>query len=452
MGNINENLSTFHKTVKENPLFAAEGLNLENAKFTLGELKKSLEEIKQSWKSIMAKLFFLKYPPEETAHPIGFLESFIESESCRRKFLQTPSLEKAKELLEIWKKTLSKYKNGVENYRTALLAIQKLERIKSDTKLSYFDVAPTFNDFLDWTKKLLENSQMLEVEIRNYELILSKGRYSSIAKKTDSDYKKDFNATEKLDLRPVPKELKALIEIAEAKFDVKEKYESIVHILGNFDGGKITPRKFDVLFSRAPWKGGTSPKMITVILADDMYFLNLSKGHFLDFSIYKPLIERNLDYFYQPATTFYSNLDISYLAEIVTAVDFKRREFGSRNLVLKQKSSLLDLLIGTGVYHDIYFACLLKIFAYYKKLPKLSFFYLARAYPTLYFLSFNRSVWRLNDDALIQGTRFGVSSHYEKFSEISSKINHEKLKRIVDISANRMKYFAKELKNSKFIF
>lgn len=440
---MDKNLHNFIKVVEKNPLFAAEGLDLENARFSLQELVDSLHDIKKSWKNIIAKMFFFKYPLEETVHPISFLKSFLKSEEMRREFQKSPNYENARMLLRIWRETLEEYVQGVKSYQSALLAIQKLEYIEDNSKMEYFDIAPTFLDFMNWTDLFLENSRRLKLELNDCSLVLAGQRvpmvYETRRKRNNFAHRGD---SLKVSLPPISDHLRQLVEIVQSKFIIEEKYESLIYSLGHFNEGRITPRRFNVLLARVK---DVKPKLLMVILADDLYFLNFKKGHFLDFSIYRPLIERNLDYWCQPSTTFYSNLDISYQADLATIVDLKRRDFKNLDLVKKQKSSLLDLLFGTGVYYNHRFAKLLRIFSYHKNLPKISFLYLARSYPSLYFLPFNESVWRLNKKPFISGTRFGTNSSYETFHNLIKKVPFETLKEVVKISVNRLRYFKEEL-------
>lgn len=441
----NDNLQNFIQIVRDDPLFAAEGLDLENSRLALQELADSLQDIMKSWKSVIAKMFFLKYPPEDTVHPIRFLEAFLRSEETRRAFLKSPNYENARILLRVWRETLEKYTQGVESYQGALLAIQKMEHIENNSKMGYFDIAPTFLDFVNWTDLFLENSRLLNLELDDRELVLS-GESVPIV---NTSWRQRNNCSHKdclleESLPPIPDKLRQLVDIAQSKFIVEEKYESLISNLGHFNEGKITPRRFNVLLARIK---DVKSKLLMVLLADDFYFLNFKKGHFLDLTIYRPLIERNLDYWCQPSTTFYSNLDISYQADLATVVDLKRRNFENPNLVKEQKSSLLDLLFGTGVYYNHRFAKLLKIFSYHKNLPKISFLYLARSYPSLYFLSFNESVWRLNKKPFINGTRFTSNSSYETFHNLVKEVPFETLKRVVEISVNRLRYFEEELKD-----
>jgi hypothetical protein len=441
MTNKHSELQNLRAMVEKDPLFSAEGLDLEKAKFALDELALSLHRLKKSWTGIVPKSFFYKYPPELTAHPISFLYSFLISEQERRVFLKNPTYENAMQLLKIWKKTLNEYKKGISSYKSALLALQKIENIDPNVKLGYFDIAPCFHDLIGWVDLLMENSVKLELHISDCKSILdgnSIGKDFGENKSIAFDGKININNPIKTSV-----ENDELLKIIESRFQIKERFDSVIYPLGHFNNGKVTPRKFNVLIAKTD---DLKSDLLYVLLADELFFLNIKRGHFIGLVIYRPLIEAGLEYWYQPATTFYSNLDVSYQAEIATVVDLKRRKFNNEQLVKSQHCSLLDLLIGTGIYYNNRFTKLIKIYSYHKDLPKLSFFYFARAYPSLYFLSFNNSVWRLDKKPFINATRFGPTSHYEKFSDLRYKIPFDKMRRVVEISTERMKYFKKELK------
>jgi hypothetical protein len=437
-----KNLVTFAEMAEKDPLFAAEGLDLENCRQALDELVNSLKDIKKSWKSLSVKLFFLKYPILETAHPISFLKSFIDSETARREFIKKPDLENAEKLVVMWSKTLNEYKQGINSYRSALLGIQRLEAIKDDSRIAYFDTNISFKEFIKWTELLDRNASRLADEIESRKLILKGNDPALLSTDPRRGYVEKTNSDDENHSKKIPEKLSELVEIAQSKFKKEDQWKAIPIKIGHFDQGVPTLRNFNVSIART---NDLNLKFLAVILADDMYFLNLRKGHFLNPIIYRPLLENNLDYWYQPATTFYASMDISYQAELATIVDHKRRKFNNPHLVDVQKSSLFDLLIGTGIYYNTRFSKLLRIFSYHKCLPKLSFFYLARAYPSLYFLSFNKSVWRLDEDFRIQGTRFGSNSGYENYEKVSSEASFEALKKVVEISIRRSRFFKKEI-------
>ncbi len=431
----------FKERVATDPLFAAEGLDLDNARNALKELHSSLGLIARIWRTnFAARLFFLRYPPEESAHPIRFLEALLESEAQRRIFLETSTPESAARLLTCWEHAAIAYQTGIAAYLEALLRLQKMENIKDASRLGYFDVAPTFSELTAWVRLMQDNGQRLTQEIAARRAILRDGAEAIPEKPKGITSSAVSNSDEKPDVI-LSDELRELFGIAGMQ-NARERIGPIVYAARQFDDGQNTPHAF---FASVGQTRAVHSPQIEVFLADEYFFLNLKKGHFLDLVIYRPLIEAGLDYWCQPATSFYATLDLTYYADIATAADCERRPHPRRNFVLDQRSSVLDLLIGRGIHYNTRFAELLAIFAFHKRLPPLSFFYIARAYPSLYFLPFNRSVWRINQSPTLQASRFSPRSHYETFSDLRTRVPLDTIKKIVGISAKRMSRFANEL-------
>ncbi|MCH7883456.1 hypothetical protein IIA95_03515 [Patescibacteria group bacterium] len=434
-------LENFIQVTKNDPLFAAEGLDLDNGRYALNELKKSFDAIKRAWKGLLARTFFFKYPPEETACPIRFLENFIESESVRRTFLENPSYEGAKMLLRQWTKTKEAYSEGANSYKEALLALKKIEGMNENAVIHYFDSAVSFSGLIDWIDGLLANSQRVGAEIKELESVLNGLRPPLIKSLAQSLVVEAKNLPR---LPPVDSGLQELLKIETSKKHIKkyETFDPIIYWLAHFDEGNVTPRRFIVSFEES---NNINCKRMSLLLADDMYFLNLKRGHLLDLSNYEPLIKKGLDYWYQPATYFYTTLDVSYWADIASIVDMKRRYFAYPDLVLRQRSSLLDLLIGTAASISANFSVQIKIFSHYRKLPPLNFFYLVRVHPTLYFLPFNKSVWRIKKDPHLFGTRFTRRLYHESYYDLKKRVPLHVLKDIVETSNNRFPYFKEKL-------
>ena len=109
---------------------------------------------------------------------------------------------------------------------------------------------------------------------------------------------------------------------------------------------------------------------------------------------------------------------------------------------------MLDLLLETGANYDELYVRLAKIMAKANELPSLVFTYVARGYPSLYYLPFNKSVWRLEAKPNFTGTRFGDGSHYKKFDEIKDTLSPEALGEVFRGGAYRNQDFNAELNDS----
>lgn len=426
---------------ENDPLFAAEGLDIENARASVEELEQSVNLIEKILrKKLIYRLFLFRYPAAETAHPIRFLKEFVVAEELRRQFLKNPNREKASQLIKQWGKTAAAYLENAEAYQEAILALQKMEGPRDGQTIGYFDSAPTFSQYMEKISLLAENGRRLKSEVDDLDKILAGENIAMTP--DDRSPKPGIGAAYPPKGIKIPPELRKLIKIASMEGRAEEKYGPLIYKLGIFNEGVVAPRMFFVHIGRTR---GVRSRQIEIFLGDDFYFLNLKRGHFLDQVIYRPLVEEGLEYWCQPTTSFYVTLDLGYQIDIATFVDLGRRKFRNREGVLRQKSSLFDLLVGRGVHYDKRFAELLAIFHYHKKMPPLSFFYLARSYPTLYFLVHNKSVWRLNENLSFETTRFGKKSHYENLDELKKKLRPDIIEKIVRISSQRMSYFKEEL-------
>lgn len=424
---------------KGDPLFAAEGLDLENARITLQKLEGSIDEVSRPWKGMIPKLFFLKHQPRKSVHPVRFLSDFLESERIRREFLEEPTQDGADALLAQWDKTLQAYEEDAKAYKKALLDIQRIEGIDPSAAITYFNTGTTLNELLGWVDGLLENASAIESELKALRETLQNNRNDVVV---GARGQREYKQWTENDLAPVDPGLKQLVGVHASLIKSKENLGTVVCEVDHFDEGNMRPHRFSV------WKHKSIHSdcdLVTILLEDDMFFLNLAQGHFLDLSIYATVMDRGLDYWYQPATSLYSTLDVSYWAEVVTRADLEKREFENSSLVVGQQCSLLDLLLGAGVSANISFSKLIKIFDHNNTSTQLSFWYFARAYPTLYFLSFNESVWRLRKDPLLKGTRFGAASHYKPYKEVKGKVSLDVLKEVVSASTTRTADFMKKL-------
>lgn len=412
--------------VQHDPLFAAEGLDLSKACAALDRLEESLEVLISIWrKNIIARMFFLKHGA--AIHPVQFLRLFLESEHKRRVFLLSPNEISARELVASWNKTAGAYIDGARAYRAALMELQRMEGIRGDFQVSYFDTAPTFVELLEWVSLLEKNGKELKHQITT---------------STPRPFLVGDVLAGNMETTLLSQELEELRTIGSLSKNAEECIGPISYKTGHFSGGEAKERIFFASIGRSREH---HPYQIEIFLADDFYFLNFKKGHFLDMVIYRPLIEQGLSHWYQPSTTYYSSLDLRYHADIATIADMHRRGAQlNKELVVAQKSSLLDLLIGRGIHFNMRFAQLMAIFRHHGSMPPISFLLIARAYPSLYFLTFNKSVWRISEDAGLLASRFGSLSPYEHFGEVRKRISFSEISKIVEVSNRRMNFYTKE--------
>jgi len=128
-------------------------------------------------------------------------------------------------------------------------------------------------------------------------------------------------------------------------------------------------------------------------------------------------------YWYEPATYPYNTRDFGYWTDIATCVDRERRPTLDRRLLRMQKSSLFDCLLGTCAVETRAMIAHLIRRRRSEMLQSFSMFYdlLTRSYPSVFYLTFNASVWRLPEKAQLLGGSFGGmnTSSYLSQSEIA---------------------------------
>lgn len=437
-------LTLFYNITISDPLFAAEGLDLDNAQWALDAIETATNNLEKIWKEnyFRYKFFFLLYPFSKTLHPISFLKKFIKCERARRYFLKFPTIKNADILLKNYKETVAALQEDAKMHQTAFGAILKLDTNNTDTVTYYFfKNMITLDEIMESTDAIINNTYTLKKEIKRREDILS-GHFgdricSSPIIRIDKIPHKDNIPT-------LSKELYYMLSLLEQKFVGKFKYDEkhgpIYYQLSNFDN-ELKYHQFFVYLSNSQESSGKN--ILRVLLADEHFFLPLDKEkysfHFGQY-LYKPLIDRGILYWYQTATNFYCTRDLSYYSDLLTLIDLKRRKFLNTTYVLSQKSSMLDFLLWQGRNEDFMFIKQAKILALDKKLPSPLYMFIARSYPSLYYLSFNRSVWRQENKLEFLGTRFiGEGSPYKSYKEIASTISKEDLKKILQASRMRAK-------------
>ena len=435
-------LKNFETQTVRDPLFAAEGLDLVNAALALEELEASTEALERVWRKT-ARWFCFWHPFASTLHPFSFLKSFLNCERERRKFLNFPTPEKAASLLKSYRKCLGELRCDLAAYRESLLAIRRLEAFPKQARIAYFNNEISFDEITQMMELLYKNTQALEEELKARAGLLRGDR-------PQVSFPENIFLPYQLEGEPLSEENRAGLLLEEKKFtDVSERYGPIFFKLSQFDGEPATHQFFVYVAKR----GDYSFNQLEIILADRYYFLDLLEGdyhHFLDRSIYEPLIKRGLPYWHQTSTSFYAVFALDYYPALATVADLEwRRRYLDRSLLMSQQSSLLDLILWNGVHHEKSYARISKVMAGSETPPSLLFTYIVRAYPSLYYLPFNRSVWRLKETPNFAGSRFGKSSYYKTLEEITPKVSPSQLEEIFMGGRIRRQEFDAKLNDSE---
>src|SRR6187549_994561 len=97
----------FLHAAADDPLFAAEGMDLERAEQALRNIEAVVAEIQAvcARESLGARIFLWVFPLSRYAVPLPFIKAFLASEESRRAYLAEPSRERALHLAAQWQKT-----------------------------------------------------------------------------------------------------------------------------------------------------------------------------------------------------------------------------------------------------------------------------------------------------------------------------------------------------------
>jgi hypothetical protein len=424
----------FLESVKKDPLFAAEGMNLERGEAALNRIKDVVGDIEHaiSSSSFLRRLFLLRYPILRYIVPFSFVQSFIESERCRRRFLFYSTYEAGNCLIDNWKKTQKDFEDGVKRFSKIHQVFFELESETSSEPFHDTHGNITLpEDFDKQVESLKKNADALRKEISERRALLLGERKEWIYRKLDA---------KPLEYIPgnIPEKYKRICELElehglqSRRGTLMEKYGPLVYTFKNFDG-KPTAHNFMLHFLRNNENGIENLKITST---DLFLFIHIEKNSKKDPHRMRPhayIKNIGTTYWYQPATSLYTARDQVYLADLATIIDLKRRPELDRDLVSSQKSSLLDFLLGTCAEDHIATLGNLKEYLYTGVFaPKHAFtLFMMRSNPSIYFLPFNRSVWRLAEAPNFLGSGRvrpeDIVFVYEQADKVIKEISKEEL-------------------------
>ena len=112
-------IERFVQEVEKDPMFAADGMDVERAERNLAHVVDELCKLEADFskRSPLRRLFLWRYPLARYAVPVSFVSALIKSERARRAFLSCPTPKQARLLLSAWERTAQNYARDVERYR-----------------------------------------------------------------------------------------------------------------------------------------------------------------------------------------------------------------------------------------------------------------------------------------------------------------------------------------------
>jgi len=432
---VAKEIKAFFNLTLYDPLFAAEGVDIDNAEWALDELEISTTNLENIWRtsSFPNFLYCLRYPFKQHIHPISFLREFLKCERLRRKFLVLPTYKNANQLVLQYKTTVQALDSNVQKYLDAHLGIKRIETEKNLNASYYFSEGMvTFETVLEPILDMEKNVTALKEEIKFRSEVLENPNTNI----DDSMLLPVIDIISERKKGPQLTDSAKFILDTEEEFnsyigEVQEKFGPIYYNLPHFDKNPTTHTFFVYIFKMRD----SESRSMHFTLADKRFFLSIEKDSYNFFEgledLYGPLIGK-IPYWHQPATSPYTVRDIRYYADLATIVDLKRRSSLNETLVKSEKSSLLDLLLWNLVGQERSYVRMREMKARSNKKTTPFHYLISRSYPSFYYLPFNRSVWRLEEPPEFIGTRTTTEYSYKTLDEIENKLSKECLKNIME--------------------
>ncbi|MES2202712.1 MAG: hypothetical protein V4474_00040 [Patescibacteria group bacterium] len=389
------NLEGFADAVRRDPLFAAEGMDLERGEATLAAIKEKVREIEEvcSRESFAARLFFVRYPIATHALPLPFIGALIEAERSRRRFIDGVSEQKAEELLANWDSAATAFAIGVSRYKKLHALVRHLDLEVAAPMVDMHGNVTLPADIETVFQQLEANAKRLRADVNERWALLRGALAAKNLYHLTTTPLAPFIAGEEPSLYKQLHKLELLHALPFRTGESLEQYGPLSYTLRQFDGTP-TPHTFMVYMVRNTKTGMCSLKEVAL---DVHLFLKLGKGAPVASAgpLHAALLEHNVPYWYQPSTNLYACRDQTYWADIATIVDRVRRPSLSTN-VDRQRSSCFDLLLGACLEdHAMHLSNTKELIRTTGTMPKKYYSLLYRTHPSIYFMPFNRSIWRI---------------------------------------------------------
>lgn len=444
-----DSFQKFHQLVVQDPLCAAEGMDIERAILGLNELERAIKEVEResSENHFLRKLFLARYPIAGHTLPLPFLRTFVESEQMRRAYLGDSSPESAYRLALSWEACAQVLEKCARRYMNLHRMFRSFEGVTNDDVFEdRFGNSSSSAYIHNSVASLVRNALLLRREANQRLRILTQGEQSS--QSLDAAPKTSSLSASLVALSVDAERVHTLERLYGTPFrhvDILETHGPIRYNLSSFEGVP-TPHDFMLYITRDKKTGRVGMEVSRV---DKFIFYELTDKHnyrFNDISManYKSLTERGIPYWYESSTHLYTMRDQRYWMDIATVVDLQRRPQLNARYVQTQRSSMFDLLLDVFIRHaqfNIGYARRRKFngtastYSPYRGL-------LNHSYPSLYYLTFNRSVWRLSEEPTFIGDgRISTEGRpYRPSTEVLPTLTQEMLDQVMQGSRIREAY------------
>lgn len=418
------NTARLFELAEQDPLFSLEGAELKSMEKALDHIENALRDLETalSFGSFSRHMYLWRNPLSRSAVPLEFLRSLLTSEWQRRAFLAKPSEDGGTELVRAWSVSAQKYATAVARYRALFGRLERLE--KRSEPFRFQDMFGNVSDISyvrGSLQAMAENALMLERESRE----------RSEGAATPRPQNHTLAPYESAVLDPAQEKMLAIAQRLSTPFQqnsIKETHGPLRYTLNAFDGVPTAHLFSLYIFDEPRW----SLESAYVGSLDSYLALDLQGAKKRSFgnSSLKLVMESGVSHWYQPLM-LYSTRDLEYLFDIASIVDMKRRPTLDMQLVASQRSSMFDKLLVTAL-KDIYSYAAHTIERTHLKAERakysLLFGLLMHGHAGLYFLPFNRSIWRIGETMPLRGDA-RAKAPYENALDL--RLSDNELERVI---------------------
>jgi hypothetical protein len=438
----------FHAATLRDPLFSAEGMDIGNASRALDDIETTLHMLEGAYgaNSFARRLFLVRYPLARYAIPVSFLRSFLVSEGNRREYVADPSDDNARKLLQAWRGTSRELSRDISRYRVLHRILLDLESdARTFVMQDSFGYLSSYRHIDGLLKKLARNAEVLTEQVREREVLFA-ACHSGL--QPASGVHETIRPLEEGQMTSWHSQLHAA-EIAGGvtpfrHADIVETYGPFRYELSHFDAG---PSEHTFMFYLLRNKR-TGVRSIWVARVDAFEFSDQWKpAAKLDgvtrakYAAGIGLAPEEMPYWYEPATHLYGTRDQRYWMDIATAIDLQRRPELDYRLLVAQKSSMFDAILGECAVDLRIFVNHIERRTRAGASGSYSMLYdlLSRSFPSVAYLTFNKSVWRLKEPAQFLGDGFAGIDPAKQLSEkeAQAKLTPEILTKVMSVQRLR---------------
>lgn len=420
----------FDRLVKDDPLFAAEGCDLAAASVALAEIHKNAHRLEKIFvgqnmvRGLLFRVFFFIFPLVRNALPLPFLRQVLLCEQYRRAYLVAPTIHTATDLLQSWRGAARQYGTCLKRYRF----LHRVVWWREPSARHY-----VLQDLFGNISSIKHIEKTLATMGRNGDTLLTEvERRARLLKEKTPILPHDSNISGEVAMSPaVMSAWHARLHALEKsqgvtpfrQSEIEASYGPFSYTLPHFDGTPTT-HIFILYYLR---NKKTNLRSMWIAVVDRYLFTKVwhQSARQLDgktpFVFSGGLSATDTPYWYEPAGHLYTLRDPSYWVDIATSVDMAHRSaVCDAKLVRAQKSSLLHLLLGACAEDLHVFVRHTERRKRQNTLQGYSLLYglLMRTHPALYYLTFNKSVWRISNPTELLGESWRAEPTSPYVSEV----------------------------------